>query len=81
LRAKRAEIFLVCTGTPIVTEHLSEAEADILALHRLNLYPFIIVFVLHILSLSVVRGVPFPVGALSVCLWVNLALVNGQHKS
>ena len=28
---------------PIVTEHLIKAGADILALHRLNLYPFIIV--------------------------------------
>jgi len=73
--------FLVCTRN-IVTELLSEAGADILALHRLNLHPFIIVlykytYLLHQLSPSVVRGAPFPVGALStflVCLWVNPAL-------
>jgi len=32
----------------IRTEHLSEAGADILALHRLNLYPFIIVLYKYI---------------------------------
>ena len=56
-----------------MTEHLSEAGADILALRRLNLYPFIIVlykyvYLLHYLSPSVVRGAPFNVGALSTCL-------------
>ena len=86
LRAKRAEIFFWFVPS-IVTEHLSEARADILALHRFNLYPFIIVLYkyIHLLSYfitftySVVRGAPLLVGALStclVCLWVNPALAD-----
>jgi len=83
MRSERSEQKCFWFVYPNVTEHLSEAGVDILALHRLNLYPFIIVlykyiYLLHYLSPSVMRGAPFPVGPLStclVCLWVNPELI------
>ena len=58
-----------------IIEHLSKAEAHILALRSLNL-PFKYI-ITSLFLYSLLLGAPLPLGALCVrvvCLWVNLAL-------
>ena len=59
----------------LIIEHLSKAEAHILALRSLNL-PFKYI-ITSLFLYSLLLGAPLPLGALCVrvvCLWVNLAL-------
>ena len=69
-----------------ITEHLSKAEAHILALRSLNLpFKYIITSLFHY---PLLLGAPLPLGALRVrvvCLWVNPALLseifnNTKHR-
>jgi len=65
-----------------IIEHLSKAEAHILALRSLNL-PFKYIITLLFLY-PLLLGAPLPLGALRVrvvCLWVNLALETGSIET
>jgi len=63
----------------LITEHLSKAEAHILALRSLNL-PFEYI-ITSLFLYPLLLGAPLPLGALHVgvvCLWVNPALLPTQ---
>lgn len=62
-----------------IIEHLSKAEAHILALRSLNL-PFKYI-ITSLFLYPLLLGAPLPLGALRVrvvCLWVNPALIGLQ---
>ena len=65
-----------------IIEHLSKAEAHILALRSLNL-PFKYI-ITSLFLYPLLLGAPLPLGALRVrvvCLWVNLALETGSIET
>jgi len=65
-----------------IIEHLSKAEAHILALRSLNL-PFKYI-ITSLFLYPLLLGAPLPLGALRVrvvCLWVNPALAVLAHEN